>query len=711
MIDGRGRAKITDFGLAGLAEGIEGDEVRAGTPQYMSPEQHAGKEVTVRSDIYSLGLVLYELFTGKRAFEARQPAEISEAAGRVDADHPSSHVEGLDPAVERIILRCIEKDPPERPPSALAVAAALPGGDPLAAALAAGETPPPEMVAEAGDAGGLEPWAAWSLLLASIACLLLGIQFGGAYQLARMVPPGKAPQLLAEKARELAIELGYEAPPRDGTYGYEANQPYLDHLAATDPSPGRWEQLAVGQPPALWFWHRQSPRSLARHHAGNFMASLHDPPATVPGMIETRFDPQGRFRGLQVVPTEGDDAALAEAEPDWDVLFDAAGFEIDEFTMVEAHGTPRVFADRRAAWVGTYPEDPHTAIRVEVAAHRGRPVSFTIVEPWTPVSSGGTPLESLADRLLRGSLNVFVLGSLLGGALIAWRNLQLGRGDRKGAWRLAFYLFCVRMLVWLFGADDQLEPSAMDTFLSHLAWALYHFGIVWLFYIAFEPYLRRIWPETMVSWVRLLRGRIKNPLVGRDVLIGVLACTLMMVVIPVIVAVGDRLGAAPQPPSPKETTLEALRGLPHAVATMLFEHAWLLLQAGLFGIVFLLLLRLLLRRTWLAVGAFLLITPGVRVAVEVTGGITTWLISSVLVAIWLLVFFRAGLLSLLVCLGTIGLWVPLTLDLDPGSWYSSGTYLALLLTLGTASYGSYVSLAGRPMLGDALLDVPRGKGT
>ena len=63
-IDGRGRAKITDFGLASLAEGIEGEEVRAGTPQYMSPEQHTGKEVTLRSDVYSLGLVLYELLTG-----------------------------------------------------------------------------------------------------------------------------------------------------------------------------------------------------------------------------------------------------------------------------------------------------------------------------------------------------------------------------------------------------------------------------------------------------------------------------------------------------------------------------------------------------------------------------------------------------------------------------------------------------------------------
>jgi serine/threonine protein kinase len=70
MLDGRGRAVMTDFGLAGLVDQIQGADVRSGTPAYMSPEQLAGREVTAKSDIYSLGLVLYEIFTGKRAFEA-----------------------------------------------------------------------------------------------------------------------------------------------------------------------------------------------------------------------------------------------------------------------------------------------------------------------------------------------------------------------------------------------------------------------------------------------------------------------------------------------------------------------------------------------------------------------------------------------------------------------------------------------------------------
>jgi serine/threonine-protein kinase len=70
MLDGRGRAKITDFGLAGATEGIYSVEARVGTPQYMAPEQLAGQALTRQTDLYALGLVLYELFTGKRAFES-----------------------------------------------------------------------------------------------------------------------------------------------------------------------------------------------------------------------------------------------------------------------------------------------------------------------------------------------------------------------------------------------------------------------------------------------------------------------------------------------------------------------------------------------------------------------------------------------------------------------------------------------------------------
>src|ERR1035438_4941283 len=139
MLDGRGQVVITDFGLAGVVDQIQGAEVRSGTPAYMAPEQLAGKEVSTRSDIYSLGLVLYEVFTGKRAF-SEKPAEKLRTGDRT-LSRPSTVVKDLNPVIERVILRCLETEPSARPATVLSVAAALPGGDPLAAALAAGEEP------------------------------------------------------------------------------------------------------------------------------------------------------------------------------------------------------------------------------------------------------------------------------------------------------------------------------------------------------------------------------------------------------------------------------------------------------------------------------------------------------------------------------------------------------------------------------------------
>src|SRR5207249_5688760 len=129
---------------------------------YMAPEQLEGRGASVQSDLYALGLVLYELFTGRRVFEAASLAEWRLKHSQEQPTAPSTLTKELDPAVERAILRCLEKNPGQRPRSAAAVAAALPGGDPLAAAIAAGETPSPEMVAAAGSNEGMKPAAAWA---------------------------------------------------------------------------------------------------------------------------------------------------------------------------------------------------------------------------------------------------------------------------------------------------------------------------------------------------------------------------------------------------------------------------------------------------------------------------------------------------------------------------------------------------------------------
>jgi serine/threonine protein kinase len=195
MIDGTGRVRITDFGLAGVA----GESLRAGTPAYMAPEQLAGSEVTAQSDIYALGLVLYELFTGQRAIEAKNVAELlrKREAGIVA---PSQLVRDLDPAIDRAIFRCLEHDPRARPASALAVSAALPGGDPLAAALAAGETPSPEMVAAAGETSALAPATAIVGLVVTLLFLALCAALTESAQITSRLPLEKSPDVLEDRA-------------------------------------------------------------------------------------------------------------------------------------------------------------------------------------------------------------------------------------------------------------------------------------------------------------------------------------------------------------------------------------------------------------------------------------------------------------------------------------------------------------------------------
>src|SRR5688572_2670019 len=112
MVDEQGDVRITDFGIAALAEEVSGREAMSGTPAYMSPEQLEGNELTVKSDIYSLGLVLYEVFTGKKAFQASSLAELLRLRQTdTTPTSPALLVPDLDPLVERVIFRCLQWEP------------------------------------------------------------------------------------------------------------------------------------------------------------------------------------------------------------------------------------------------------------------------------------------------------------------------------------------------------------------------------------------------------------------------------------------------------------------------------------------------------------------------------------------------------------------------------------------------------------------------
>jgi serine/threonine protein kinase len=128
MLDAQGEVRIMDFGLATIADPIAPAAAGGGTPGYMAPEQIAGQPGSEQSDIYALGLVLFEIFAGKRPFKAPN-LEAFLVKQKEGPPSLSSMVNDVDPAVERAIARCLDPNPRKRPQSALAVSAALPGGE------------------------------------------------------------------------------------------------------------------------------------------------------------------------------------------------------------------------------------------------------------------------------------------------------------------------------------------------------------------------------------------------------------------------------------------------------------------------------------------------------------------------------------------------------------------------------------------------------
>ena len=700
MIDGRGRARITDFGLAGLADDIDGAEILSGTPAYMAPEQIAGREVSVRSDLYSLGLVLYELFTGKAAFKASSMDERRSQTGTTPSS-PSSLMEGFDPTVERVILRCLDPDPARRPSSALSVAAALPGGDPLTAALAAGETPSPEMVAEAGDKGAASPLVSWGALALFVSAVVAIVALAPRTSLLGMTRLEKPPEVLQERAREILAQAGHDRKPADSLYAFEANTPYLvDVLHRKTLGSARWDILQSMPPSGIVFWYRESPKELEPKNGATLLEWMADPADTEPGMAKVALDPEGRLMSLLVVPGERTEPGAVAAEPDWDRLVRATGVDPKTLTPVPPEWAPAVFADRRAAWTGSWPGKPELTIRIEAATAGGKPVSLRIVEPWTLPAEDPTPQGGFWNRTAQfvGAM-WFVLVVIVAG-IVALRNVRRGRGDRRGALRLALYLGAVRML-WFVGAHHVKSPFEAGLFISHLSYAMQRVGLAYVFYLAIEPYARRLWPRMLVSWVRVLEGRFRDSLVGRDVLIGCAAGALMVLMRRLESFIPQALGGAPVLPSSSAWTFEPLRGTVPAFVTLVGIHTQELLNI-IFPMTLLLIFRLLLRRTGLGIVAVSLVA--MVMFFPESGSIPGYIVGACLAsAIFWLVLFRAGLLGFATMFGVSGLLTQLPLTPSPAGWYAGVMVVSLAFVVAPALYGFLISQGGRPLLRDEIL--------
>jgi serine/threonine-protein kinase len=701
MIDGQGHARITDFGLAvrGDEEPVEGRII--GTPAYMSPEQLAGRPATVKSDLYALGLVLYEIFTGKKAFEAATLAEWKRKHAQEPPTAPSSHLADVDPAVERVILRCLEKDPRQRPASALAVAAALPGGDPLAAALAAGETPSPELVAAAGETEGLQPRVAVAWLASAIIGLVAVCVLSDKVYMTGIVPLPNPPDALAAKAHELIQQFGYSAPPVDSASGFFSDSEYLRYIEEHDKTPNRWEQLKSGNPSAIEFWYRESPRylmSLSFFSVGSVQDS--DPPRDVSGMTYEVLDPSGRLEYFEAVPPQFEQSKETAPPPDWPGLFKVAGLEIAQFKPAEPEWTPPAWSDTRAAWTGVAPGRAGVPLRVEAAAYRGKPVYFALVLPWSRPWRMEEYQQTAAEKASSAIFLALFLAVLMGAVLLARRNLRLGRGDRRGAFRLAVFVLVILALAW--GIEAHHLPTLYEflLFVIITSAALFNAAFVWLLYIGLEPFVRRRWPNALISWSRVLAGQFRDPMVGRNVLTGVaLGVGWWLWVMLRHFAEGwfGRL-----PPSPMTVGIGSLLGARGMIGGLLAKiPASCGFALGLFFLF--VLLRLLLRKDWVAASVLVLIFATTDalfskyLLVDAVYGVVAF-------AVVIFILKRFGLFCLVVVYTTTFVLSDLVHSVQLSRWYAASTILGVLVVLTLAVYGFRVSLAGRPVFSGAALD-------
>ncbi|MCP3914150.1 MAG: serine/threonine protein kinase [bacterium] len=675
MIDGEGGVRIADFGLAAVAAELGAKDVRVGTPKYMAPEQLAGKEVTARSDLFSLGLVLFELFTGRPAFEAKTLEELVRAHEESQPS-PSAHLPDIDAAVEAVLVRCLSKNPADRPASAHEIAAGLPGGDPLAAALAAGEVPSPEPVAAAGAEGGLSPRAA-GLLAAGIAVSIgLFVWFHGHSNLLRIVEPELPPQVLEHRAREIAKNLDFTGLDDSGSDWALGSPNELYDAGADEP----WHRLAHPHALAIRFWWRGGP-DLAPWNADS-RVRINDPPLTADSWanVSIVLGHDGRLYDLVAPP------GLPTEPFDWGRCFREAFLELEDFDEVEPTFTSPFDNDDKRQWRGTDPETPEVELTIYGAALHGRPVYFRVSPNWNLPRPPPPARAARIERISSTSFVVIQIIAIFGSLWIGARNVLLRRGDRRNANRVALAIFLLAGTQWVLQGHHttNLQSEFWRSYNGATQW-LAKAALAWLMYVALEPTVRANWPQKLVSWTRLLSGRVTDAAVGRDVLVGTLSGFAIILLMQgnwlAVAALGDPHAA---PHHINRLAYVGVRNhLGELVDALLFSGSSALLVLFLYVI----LLRVV-RKHWIAI-ALLFVIGLARMPHSVISHtpLLDLAFRAAELAILLTLVSRAGLVAILFALFTLDAVSGVAGTFDFDRWTAGPFELVLTLYLGLTVFG------------------------
>ncbi|MDH3253793.1 MAG: serine/threonine protein kinase [Acidobacteriota bacterium] len=677
LIDPDGHVRIADFGIAVGRDQASEAERAAGTPAYMAPELLlSSRGASERSDLYSLGLVLYELATGRLPFEEEERRRRASRPRRWTPAAPSHFAADLDPDLERAILACLSPDPDDRPASALALAAVLPGSDALALAVEVRVTPSPEIVAAAGSYATSAPgrlWAAFGGLV-----LLLGVVLALGEETSLLSRAGivKAPEVLADSARELVVALGYAEEPQAPRHGY------LD-----DPIP-------YGSETSVLFWYRQeSVRDVPEATRRYLYARPFEPKPEVRGRIVVFLDQSERLVYFQADPvtSSGGVDPSGPSEINWGSALAFTGIAQKSLEPAPAGRSP-VPADHWIAWSGESPAGE--TVRIEGASAGGRVVYLAVThaqEDWSAVAKKRAAYAQRASWL-----GWFVLLIVAAAVPLAFLNLRRRRGDRRGARRLVLFVLSALLAGWLLRLgwiSHPMEDTA-DAVVERLGVLLLHGAWLWLGYLALEPYVRRAWPRVLVAWSRVLDGRLRDALVGRTVLLGALAGAFLAPLQFCRFLLPRWQGLEAPVPPVVGPWLESTLSTPLLLATALATVPRAIYD-GLVTLLVLVLLRWLLRGPRLGTIAFVAVYS---LLVVVTGGgnsVTAWLVLGLPVAvISAFVLVRFGFLAYVTARFVVYLLHSYPLTTDSALWYSRGGFFAAGLVAVIAGIALWAALGG-----------------
>jgi hypothetical protein len=447
----------------------------------------------------------------------------------------------------------------------------------------------------------------------------------------------------------------------------------------------------------LRFWYRESPQPLESWQFvmryGNFSrVDPVDPPLDVAGMARVKLDPTGKLLDLIVVPPPVEESVGSGGTPDWAALLTAGGYDHTVWHPVVPRHTPPIYADARAAWEGAWPDRADLHVRLEAAALRGRPVYFEAIFPWSKPARTAAPMLTTTERAAVILFVVVAAALIVGAAALASRNVRAGRGDRRGAFRLSAFIFACMFVAWFFAERHVASLGEAVLLVMALSWSLLVAGCCWVGYLATEPFIRRQWPQVLVSWTRLLGGRVRDPQVGRDVLTGCAAGTVIAVLGLSAIMAPSWFGLPPE--VVPADIIGAVYGVQRVVPLLVWRSAQSVFT-GLSAVFVLVVLRAALGHRWPAIPAFVVF---VSIAYSIASEYFWINFAGTLVlhGFFTLLLVRVGLLAAVIAFYVSGLFIVFPVTVEFSRWYAGAGVSALLVLAAMATFGVVNAVRTRP---------------